>query len=204
MGNVQRPQVAAGIIAEPRVKATHLFMAHCLYFGGVPFWVSFVCLSACQKNNWKCCVYRFSKNVGNHGRCYAWPLWSIGIMQWWMCGGDAALCQITLDTCLLDRWKNITVFVLKTSHSDTEQVRVQPPTSAVNVTLPAFAAAAPCTAGAVAAERRRLLSIDISCWLGAEQQTRRRPWLLSIDGTDRRTDGSTLAYYAGSVNNRRL
>jgi len=162
MGNVQRPHVAAGNIAEPRVKATHLFMAHCLYFGGVPFWVSFVCLSACQKNNWKCCVYRFSKNLGNHGRCYAWPLWSISIMQWWMCGGDAALCQITLDTSLLDRWKNITVFVLKTSHSDTEQVRVQPPTSAVNVTLPAFAAAAPCC-GRHARRAPLLLSAGAYC-----------------------------------------
>ena len=58
---------------------------------------------------------------------------------------------------------------------------------------------APCTAGAVAAERRRLLSIDISCWLGAEQQTRRRPWLLSIDGTDRRTDGRSLTMRAASI-----
>jgi len=44
------------------------------------------------------------------------------------------------------------------------------------VTPPAFAAA----------ERRRLLSVDISCPLGAQQQTRRTP--LSIDGTDRRMD----------------
>jgi len=47
---------------------------------------------------------------------------------------------------------------------------------AVNVTLPAFAA-----------ERRRLLSIDISI----QQQTRRMPLLLSIDGTYRRTDKQT-------------
>jgi len=46
------------------------------------------------------------------------------------------------------------------------------------VTLPAFAAA----------ERRRLLSVDISCPRGAQQQTRRTPLLLSIDGTDRRMD----------------
>jgi len=35
-----------------------------------------------------------------------------------------------------------------------------------------------------AAERRHLLSIDISCPPGAQQQTRRTPLLLSIDGTD--------------------
>jgi len=51
-------------------------------------------------------------------------------------------------------------------------------TSAVTVTLLAFAA-----------ERRRLLSIDMSYPQGAQQQTRRTPLLLSIDGTDRRTDG---------------
>jgi len=33
------------------------------------------------------------------------------------------------------------------------------------------------------------LSIDISCPHGAQQQTRRTPLLLSIDGADRRTDG---------------
>jgi len=66
------------------------------------------------------------------------------------------------------------------------------------MTLPAFAAR-----HGVAIERRRLLlgeptagtrhrrpklSIDISCPHGAQQQTRRKPMLLSIDGTDRRTD----------------
>ena len=56
-------------------------------------------------------------------------------------------------------------------------VCVQPRSSAVNTALPAFAA-----------ERRRLLSIDISWQRGAQQQTRRTPLLLSIDGTDRRTD----------------
>jgi len=46
------------------------------------------------------------------------------------------------------------------------------------------------TRPAFAAERRRVLSIDISCLRGAQQQTRRTPrLLLSIDGTDRRTDG---------------
>jgi len=48
------------------------------------------------------------------------------------------------------------------------------------MTLPAFAA-----------ERRRLLSMDISCPRGAQQQTGRTPLLLSIDGTDGRTDGRT-------------
>jgi len=46
------------------------------------------------------------------------------------------------------------------------------------VTLPAFADG-----------RRRLLSIDISCPYGAQQQTRRTLLLLLIDGTDRETDG---------------
>jgi len=52
------------------------------------------------------------------------------------------------------------------------------------MTLPAFAA-----------ERRRLLSTDISCPRGAQQQTGRTPLLLSIDGsgTDRRTDRRTDA-----------
>jgi len=48
------------------------------------------------------------------------------------------------------------------------------------MTLPAFAA-----------ERSRLLSIDISCPRGAQQQTRRTPLLLLIDRTDRQTDGRT-------------
>jgi len=47
------------------------------------------------------------------------------------------------------------------------------------------------------------LSIDISCSHGAQQQTRRTPLLLSIDGTDRRTDEPfhrpCFAYYAVSV-----
>jgi len=46
---------------------------------------------------------------------------------------------------------------------------------------------------------------DISCLHGAQQQTRRTPPLLSIDGTDLRPDGRMLspyyAYYVGSVNN---
>jgi len=51
-----------------------------------------------------------------------------------------------------------------------------------DITLPAFAA-----------ERRRLLSIDIYCRLDAQQQTRRMPLLLSINGTDGRADGRTDA-----------
>jgi len=55
------------------------------------------------------------------------------------------------------------------------------------------------TPPAFAAERRRLLhgartypqlSIDIFCAQGAQQQTRRPPPLLSIDGTDRQTNYS--------------
>jgi len=63
---------------------------------------------------------------------------------------------------------------------------------------------APCC-GAVAAECRCPLLSIVSCPHGAKQQTHRTPLLLSIDGTDRRTDGRTIdrfidsAYYAGSV-----
>ena len=64
------------------------------------------------------------------------------------------------------------------------QVCVQPATAAVNVTLPAFAAAMPLLLGAW----HQPLSIDIRIPLGAQQQTRRTPLLRSIDGTDRRTD----------------
>jgi len=56
----------------------------------------------------------------------------------------------------------------------THEVCVQPRSSAVNMTLPAFVAV-----------RRAAASL----LLGAQQQTRRTPLLLSIDGTDGRTDG---------------
>jgi len=46
------------------------------------------------------------------------------------------------------------------------------------------------TVEAVATERLRLLSINIFCPQGAQQQIRRRPLLLSMDGKkDGRTDG---------------
>jgi len=63
------------------------------------------------------------------------------------------------------------------------------------VTLPAFTAerraAAPLLLNLAAAgtpRQRSQLSIDISCPRGAQQQTRRPPLLLSIDGTDRCMD----------------
>jgi len=65
--------------------------------------------------------------------------------------------------------------------SKIEQVCVQPPLSAVNVTLPAFTA-----------ERWRLLHSAIHRYLlpqDAQLQTLRTPLLLSIDGTDRQTGG---------------
>jgi len=71
--------------------------------------------------------------------------------------------------------------------------------AAVNVTLSAFAAAAPLLLGG---------RLDISCPLGAQQQTRRTPLLRSIDGTDNQTDKrrdtrplhrQCYAYYADSV-----
>jgi len=64
-------------------------------------------------------------------------------------------------------------------------------TSAVTVTLLAFAA-----------ERRRLLSIDMSYPQGAQQQTRRTPLLLSIDRTDGRTlDRFIDPHTVGSIKN---
>jgi len=84
--------------------------------------------------------------------------------------------------------------VFHSNHSP-KQVGVQPPPSALDVTLPAFAG-----------ERRRLMHrAHISCPHGAQQQTRRPPpLLLSIDGTDRQTDvrplqGPCSACYASSV-----
>jgi len=81
------------------------------------------------------------------------------------------------------------------SNQSPKQVGVQPPPSALDVTLPAFAG-----------ERWRLMHrAHISCPHGAQQQTRRPPpLLLSIDGTDRRTDvrplqGPCSACYASSV-----
>ena len=61
-----------------------------------------------------------------------------------------------------------------------KRVCVEPPPSALNTTLPAFAA-----------KRTRLqLSTDI-CRKRAQQQINRTPLLLLIDGTDGRTDGRT-------------
>jgi len=96
----------------------------------------------------------------------------------------------------LDFWRH--------RNSSRQQVCVQPH-STVNVTLPAFdterRAAAPLPLSAGACYR------SISPVLTAlDQQTRRTPLLLSIDGTDGRTDARPFhrpcsAYYAGSVNN---
>ena len=69
---------------------------------------------------------------------------------------------------------------------------VQPRPSAVNMTLPAFAA-----------ERQRLLWIDIFC-PGAQQQTRRTPLLLSIAETDRPFHRPCCACYARSVSSLHL
>jgi len=63
--------------------------------------------------------------------------------------------------------------------------------------------------GAIAAERRRLLSINIFIPPGSQQQTRRTPLLLTVDGTGGWTDGRTdtrpfrrpcSAYYVGTIN----
>jgi len=87
----------------------------------------------------------------------------------------------------------IRLICLHKTLQDNYLLSVQPRSSAVNMTLPAFAgkrrAAAPLLLGA----RRPPLSIDISCQHGAQQQTRRTPMLMSIDGrrTGRQTDGQT-------------
>jgi len=65
----------------------------------------------------------------------------------------------------------------------TQRVCVQPSIAATNVSLPAFAA-----------ERRRLLSIDISCPPGAQQQTRR------TGQTDGRTPDRYIDAARDSVN----
>ena len=62
---------------------------------------------------------------------------------------------------------------------------VQPRPLAINMTPPAFAAD-------FAAERRRLLSVDISCPGRSRHQSRRTAPLLSIDGADRPRDGRIL------------
>jgi len=78
-----------------------------------------------------------------------------------------------------------------------KQVRVQLPTSAVNVTLLAFAAEHRAAALLLLGARRSPLSIDISCPHGAQQQTCHMLW--STDDTDtqtnRRMDGRTLDRY---------
>ena len=73
-----------------------------------------------------------------------------------------------------------------------KQVCIQPATAAVNVTLSALAAAAPLL---LLGARRPPLSIDISHTRDARQQIRRTPLLLSIDGTDKQTDGRTPDRY---------
>ena len=54
--------------------------------------------------------------------------------------------------------------------------------AAVNVTLSAFAAAAPLLLGG---------RLDISCPLGAQQQTRRTQATAAVDRWDRQPDGQT-------------
>jgi len=94
------------------------------------------------------------------------------------------------------------------SISDKQQVCVQPRPSAVNKTLPAFAAE--CSAAALlllrvpaAGMQRWQPLVDISCPQGAQQQTRQWPLLLWIEGTDRQTDARRYidpALHVGSVN----
>jgi len=61
----------------------------------------------------------------------------------------------------------------------------------VNVALLAFAAECRAAAPLLLGTRSLPLSIDVSRRHGAQQQTRRKPQLRSIDGTDRQTDRQT-------------
>jgi len=65
-----------------------------------------------------------------------------------------------------------------------KQICVDPPPSALNMTPPAFAVE--CLRLQHGTRNYRSISAADA---GAQQQTRRPPMLLSIDGTDRRTDG---------------
>jgi len=85
----------------------------------------------------------------------------------------------------------------ESAQTSNEQVCVQLPTSADNVTLLAFPAEAPAVQQ----------SIDISWPPGPQQQTRRGSVRPPNDGTDRQTDARQFrrhcsAYYASSVNRR--
>jgi len=83
----------------------------------------------------------------------------------------------------------IRLICLHKTLQDNSLLSVQPRSSAVNMTLPAFAAKRRAAAPLLLGARRPPLSIDISCPHGAQQQTRRTPMLMSSDG--RRTDGQT-------------
>ena len=76
------------------------------------------------------------------------------------------------------KYRNFITYIYIYTH--TQLIRVQSRPSAVNMTLPAFAV-----------ERCHLqscmVSIDISCPQGAQQQTRCKQLLLLTDGTDERT-----------------
>jgi len=74
------------------------------------------------------------------------------------------------------------------ARNQVKQVCVQPRQLGCQHDTARICCRAPCC-GAVAAERRRVLSIYISCLPSVQQQTHRTALLLSNDGTDRRTDG---------------
>jgi len=82
---------------------------------------------------------------------------------------------------------------LSTHLINSKQLCIQPRTSALSAPLPAFAA----ERRAAGCSRLQLLRGAASCRPispashGAQLQTRRTPQLLSIDGTDRQTDGRT-------------
>jgi len=72
----------------------------------------------------------------------------------------------------------------KNNENEAVGLCVQPrPRSAANMTLPTFAA-----------ERRSMLSIDIFCLRGAQQQSRRTPLYTAVDRWGRQTDRRTIRY----------
>ena len=89
-------------------------------------------------------------------------------------------------------------FLGRKSPIQPKQIGVQPFMAAVNVPLLAYAAdrhaAVRCAAAAplLLGARHPLLSIDIICLQGTQQQTRHTLLLWSIDGTDKRMDALTF------------
>ena len=110
-------------------------------------------------------------------------------------GSSMPLCTVLLVSNLNEQVRRSSLHC--TLPTSSWQVCVEPPASAVNMTLPRICCWAPAPSA-----RRPQLSIDISCVQGGQLQTRRQSLLLSIDGRDRPTDGRTLDRYVYSAAHR--